>query len=212
MPRTSKSKISGADRTFVFEADDGLQASPRGLLVRQYLEWLCQNVPDDERPNTANILSRLPEQPVHVRLMAKEDMGRNRLATFRVGSYMRPCPRFEVRIAYYEDLPDEYSVEAWLASVPHELVHVAQFNERYGGRVPADISLEEQRDWYNLDVEDEAVHLERTSTPEFAETHPDLLNAPGLLDGLASFPNTATPPGRAKKQTPKKRPTRTPPV
>lgn len=173
---------------FVLHHNPGTDGTPRAQLLRSYLEWLSDPAARSEAAATADIVESLPAVPIVVRLHAVATLPHGHIGAFRMGSAASPARRWEVRIAYGPDFPDPTMGWSWIATIPHELVHLREFHRRQGGRLPCELDVATFKgDWTHPGKDAEegmAEELgEQAGVWEFAAENRALFDDPALLHG-----------------------------
>jgi hypothetical protein len=92
--------------------------------------------------------------------------------------------RWEIALAYGPDYQDEHDVYGWAVTVAHELLHLADFHRRYGGRRPVEVPriqlLKDEEPGQEELIEKTAQDL----IDRYCSTHPDAILESDLLLGV----------------------------
>ena len=173
-PRSMATKL-------VVEAPAEILDAPRTILADEFCAWLEDSGLVDGLPPGEIVVSITPGKDL------PHDLGIG-IACFVVARGPSLNDRWEIAVAYGEDHTDEHDVAAWLVSIPHELLHLSGFIQRYDGRVPMEVGEAKLRaDEYGLRSETEEDRVEeeaRSIVDAFLGEYPDRCCERRLLRGL----------------------------
>lgn len=172
--------------TLIIETDPALIDAPRTLLAERFCDWL----------DVQEAIPGLPPGEIVITIAAKEYLGRTYTGRARgraVGSCLvwyagRPNDRWELAIAYGGSYRDGADMIAWVTTIPHELLHLADFAKRFGNHLPCELPLRELIEYSRrpgaLDDEDRVEDLARRISTEFGLANSGACEEPSLLMGV----------------------------
>lgn len=175
-----------AHPTLIVEAEPKIFGAPRTLLAEQFCDWLVREGCIPDLPAAEIVVTITPTKRISFPYGTKGAVGS---CVTWLG--YEPNDRWEVAVAYGEEYSDEADVVAWLTTIPHELLHLADFAKAFGGRLPNEVSSRELVNFGNRstgpDDESRIENLARRISARFDLTHPNACASDALLTGVDSI-------------------------
>jgi hypothetical protein len=180
--------------SIVIEANSKFLDAPRTILLEAFGNWLALQ----------KEFKALAKDEVVVSVVPKETFGRGGRA---IGEQMiwdswgRPNSIWQVKVAYGAQYDDSYDLASWMVTLPHELLHIADFTRRSNGLKPSEMESI-ARIPQDEALEDSIEEMGRDLMNRFIKENPEEFHRKDLNLGAVEFRLSLTEkiPKTTKKQ------------